>query len=1492
MGWLITGVPLLLFCFIAVSQAALVYVLPEGLASYTGTSATCPTGYTTAARCYTTIQDALETASSGDIIELQGSNYTITTGDLGARYWTSEFLRINVPLTLRRTAGARSATVRLQQTTEVFNYGLTINADSVSISGIMFTTDDSPGIVAVARVIYLASNGSFTMHPLNSAWLSSPQGMLIRSPSSLSPNVVNPATPGYCITCFCGCGSVAAPGNIRNQLSITNSGFNGTVSKGLLYAEGSFGLGNITVQNNHFTHAHDTGNDYGSGLYHIRLNVTYVESSAFIFNHYGECVHPTNYVDSCNRSYYLPYYIDNGMNYPAPLSNPSNSFAYSTLFDAVNDSLSEIYVRGVVYLDQQLVVNQNPVTIRGAADSHSCCATIRVPPNLNPAFYVLYENLMLQDLTLRMGQDSGGVLMRSPAALNGFQLNVVGYGAANYTSTGIPITVNASVASLGLSSTEIARLLAPFTPATLPVQPNRVLFNNVAMLNDSATTSYQYAAIVFPMNAALFPTLTIENSLFEGAKVFIVDSHNGLQLYNNYFDSYNVNGHLHTLVAVNASSVVFTGNKFIVRDDSSVATAGSAQPSLTDNIFVMTRSVSSLYMVPVEQNNITRVGNNQALNLTSITASNYMASLVDLNTTITTTSRLIGSLNGSSVVIQVESAPMSRCNYNLRALYTPSRSPTNGAYATSANLLPGTLSLFSAGGCIRDNFTVSVKWTRTGESVCRNAALLLQDYTVSTVMRWVPSMLANNPILRGGSDTRRCDSGIVASTYNMVYTAHLNKFNADLQFDRGSSLSYVCPNYTADSLNVQNMNSTLSSLRFSSLEDAALVTRSGAPVTLCSGQNHTVGACVELDNISVIGEQSNTAVQLACVDPSRCCCALNVTNSNVYISKLSLSNTTTIGSTTCCSSNAIWVTTTSTPSTNITVISNTLSAFQTAITVQSAYDMLLTNNTISDCVTGVAILTGVNRLGAPSWITTSHFYRVYANAISNTNVGITNRFDTCAQQYPVLEHEVWDGVYAPNWDIRWNTMSTAVDNGIILRGVLTPDPVNNPMLINSNTFGVGNTSTPTRTSHTWTTTAGLGLIPYSGSITQSGVVLELNGANVSSNFFGTGMDLVAYGSNIYVGSNRFSDASVRYTSTDARMLKSTRGMRPLANNTIIYNDFCLGGLNSVFVNTVLQGRLTVNTNAHQSIGADNDNYGFYMVGFAFNRIATLYNLYPMRDPVGYSWNIHSTNNTNCASTRLDPDRASNEYILAPSTPYSLPSKRTAATKKRNAPFVIATFSGYESSAIGACALDSQPTPDLKACESCQSVLSASKVDMRRAFGCLILSPNASITTMTSSTSGTSETATTTTTTTTGTGTTTIIRPPTLPFWGIMLVIVGSVGVLMALVMFVFSCVPMGDAASRYVPEVIGKVMTHRSSSSSTKVKGSDSEGDVKKTTTKKKSSSKNAGNTSMSSSRYNQTTRRTTTTTPVQQQQQYFQPPAPIVYDDRDSVPTFYDNYV
>lgn len=580
----VSNLLLLAFCLVCLPlfhvEATKIYVLPEGSTS-TGPSFTCPAGLVAPSTlCVNTIQKGVQIAASGDLVEVLGSLYHMLDSE---SYWANDFIRITTAISLF-TNITSGTIVHLFQPVANLGYGVTINSDNVYISGIQFTTDASPGILAVLQITissnntkrwtgdvqYISSQEDFNqLFQPREPWeyrestkITSWAQQFSQRKRSSPPG----QTSSFCIDCFCGCGSILPPGSTRNNITIVNSGFNGTASLAVIFSTGTFGFTNISI-------TLSTVFQQTLGGLNVWFNLSYVATSDFTKNFYGTCVYPNNRIDSCSVQDFLPYYIDPNFQFLGPIVN-GNGTAYPTIDAALGDSVIDIQIRGQVYVTDTVLVNRGVTTIR-PADQYSCCASINVADNVNPAFLVAYQCLTLRDLTLNMGANSGGVVVRDANPISVSIFSVITYF--------LPVNISIQIQNL-VPASFLDMLNQTFSPAFIPA-PGTYRTNVLegVYMTNSTPTPYSYGVMYFPLNVGLFQKHGVINSAIEGCNVGMVDTFFGLQFDNNYIDA-NVVG-----LALNASGAFTQSNKVILRYQNTVGFAFNASSSamVIDNVFYL-----------------------------------------------------------------------------------------------------------------------------------------------------------------------------------------------------------------------------------------------------------------------------------------------------------------------------------------------------------------------------------------------------------------------------------------------------------------------------------------------------------------------------------------------------------------------------------------------------------------------------------------------------------------------------------------------------------------------------------------------------------------------------------------------------------------------------------------------------------------------------------------------------------------------------------------
>jgi hypothetical protein len=1332
---------LLLLLFLSTATVAVyinnsIIVLPEGALS-TGTSHTCPVSVTcTGCTCYNTIFEALDAASNGSTVDLIGESYTIES-DIG----DDSYIYLSKSVTLLSTVGT---TILFSGTTTNAIYGLRITANNVFITGITFTTDRT-SLSALVNIEFdnttrLSSNAYFYENSVASSMVFNSTGDFIAMLSGISST-----------SCFCGCGLVDAPANILSNITITGCTFTGQVTVASILATETittFGLTNITISENTIINPSDT-------IYHIFLDVDYTSSVDTRFNHYGPCIYPRVCIDGeCALiDAYLPYYIDTALTHLAPLVPYDNATAvsYQTFEAAITASVKKVYLRGHMYMTEQLMINTAVFEIDAATDS-TCCATIHVAASLNPAFYVIYETLTIKGVKLSMGAGSGAVLMRNAGAMD----------QANY----LYITGGIYTDSL-ISSDEIARLDQDISPGVMPSSGDikSTLFDTVMITSESAGVPYNYALLSFSMSAGTFPNLYVVNSVIEGADVAIANKHVGLKVFNTFMNNPT------TSIASN-TTFTLKNSQIVLPYSYSIGLKGTTGNTATDNAFYHIDEAST---VASPSNIITlsaATGGNLDLHTTTGTYSTY--TLIKTDTTVADSPVVLGA-PGADNKVTITVASSSCATADIRAAFYPDYTPSgaSGKRVVAA----GIFSVYSIYGST--NLDINRHIEDIGTTNSCPELILYKSRMVAGVMSWIiPSLTLPKP-------TKICGS--------IDFTLSSNTAGASYLIANGFNLTTLCSTYTDQQVLDDGTGSILNSL-----EDAIFYAADGAIINVCSNGTFVLPECQVIDkSLTIKGASALTAnlPTISCVGAGTCCCIFDLIegsdDTTIQNLKLLESNSSNVGYDTCCYPAAIHIAAersggvhSETSYTGDDMISNirvdtlTVDGFKHGIRTRRAYDITIYNTVFKGSSASMVLLQSVTQKVATMhavWnqsLIGGYTFDVTDNTVEGAYVGITNRdlYETaptplCRVTAEDTMKQRISGNYIPPWNIFQNTFIDT-DTGIIIGGVSSFVGYN--LTVDTNDFQRVAQNILPIDPPTW-------MPPPFGTDATDALVVEVDGIHITNNAFEEGHHVSVFGSKVEVYDNDFTDANLIIERNSAKMW-ANRVPTMLPSDIIISgNDFCHGDKSSVVVDTILQTNVI-----HQNL--EIGSYGYYTTRFADNKIATLYNVYFARDREGYPLNFMSTGTLNCANVGLDPNRTANEYILPPADVGDLFDTTFEALAQSDA------FTGLETETIGTCEDGTQTAPDMKSCQDCYIVSSPNDAVFAlyqvklSGLGCIYfnLSAGGNVTVLNGG----------------GTGTTVVEGDDdssfSLAWWHILLIVGGVIGAVIGFVCVMYCCFASGD----------------------------------------------------------------------------------------------------
>ena len=549
---------LLLFFFIFFHITYSILILPQGSANVIGFVCPPPYNIYPITTCTNSIQQGLSYAftHSDPFVYTLGSSYTISDTNVTT---TTEFLLIESSLTLAPYAPYNIAnfTTVTFQTSSSIHFGLSIDADHVQITRMSFIANFALtaliqieyNLSPTKRAIFHNSYDLFNKSLINWEFLHSyiPQNHHYFSQRDSFEDSFQTAET-TCLDCFCGCGLVPVPVDIRTGITIVNNTFTG-ITGPLLYINGNFGINQTLIQYNSFLSS-------TPGIVDIYINSTFVDDTDLTLNYYGNCVFPNVIITFCqDDNIYLPYFTDSRFLYPGPLAieySSSNFTYYSNLLSAysagVSASLTNItvYIRGMLPVLSQVIANGGRLYITSFSEQ-SCCAYLSIAPSLNPAFISVFPNVYFRNIRIIMGTGSGLLLTRSPFT----PLSLSLFNASSHS--------NAISASSLLPGGSLAALLQSITFLTTPPNPmtfDKTIFHNVNM--KSVTGPYVYAILSFNINQNnLYNNFVVENSMIEDAEIGIASNQVFFTLINNYFDC------TQNAIAIQSTTSTINFNKFV-----------------------------------------------------------------------------------------------------------------------------------------------------------------------------------------------------------------------------------------------------------------------------------------------------------------------------------------------------------------------------------------------------------------------------------------------------------------------------------------------------------------------------------------------------------------------------------------------------------------------------------------------------------------------------------------------------------------------------------------------------------------------------------------------------------------------------------------------------------------------------------------------------------------------------------------------------------------
>jgi hypothetical protein len=1323
---------LVVFCCCNGIEGARLLLLPEGSAS-TGGSFTCSGNYTSLGdRCFNTLNSLAHNISSGDRVYIAGTSYTISAS---SSTYTGAF--VNITASGVSFYALTTATLRFNQTSATFSHIITIDANDIYFQGITLDAQLSTGLHSIIHITHSSDNTAQKKSvrsriSFDDSWYYRQEKREMNRRTLSMKRTLPTVNKGSCISCLCGCGQISTPTYSRSNITLFNMTTIGTVSQAQIYADGHFGLLNVIVYNSSLINIQAGEVDDQGIKHHILINNKYVDDGAFESNHYGQCVYPKVSIGFCNETEWLPYYVDPYFNYRAPIETSDAVYAFASLSEAIAAEEEDLVLRGHLYIDETQYINERPLTLT-SSDIYSCCATVHVADDVSPAFYAVHETLTLRSLTLSMGNNSGGVIMRRGTEV----------------ATDDMIIIKASTV-IGGSSVDLRDILSEdtldvlidiITPAIVPVteEIRRVVMDDVHIVN-ATEDPYLYGLIVTPMDPSAYPNVSITRTSMKGGEYGIIGKHPGINVRDCLLAQSVMD------VVINSTGAVLYNDYFIVDDSSTrgivLNTFNATASAIRDSVFYSNElNATVLQSRAFFPSNITHINCNTKY-VVNTDSYNVYDSHDAITSTSTNVSISLGPVDTSHVHIDLYGGGSDNTQYLCKAghwdfFYVPDRTVITNLDRRS---LPGTLAVFAQGIGMDSNVTAYIKMFNndTGSYYCQELSMVSTYFdavdTKSNVLLSVSGN--NNPVLPGQSTTRICGS--------ITFQTQTNQFNSmqAIQLTQGLDAIYVCPNFT--DADIQSSDGGLAK----TIEDAYFSAGIGTEITLCSDHAHNMSQCLNINKgVQIVGEDPDSRSVITC---EQCCCVFNIHDENANDTLLEnlklMEDVQNVGSDNCCYPAAIQIAADSSGHAkvgyleahikNITLNNNMIVNFKHAIRIGNAFNVTVSNGEIDRTEGAILLLHGITKALSqfhPLWeaytkntsLASDTYFIIFNNNITNTSIGVSNidlhesaPTAACREFAKNDDFTSFDSVYVPPWNISSNVF-TEVNTGITFKGVsaFTAFPlhiVNNNFTDNDQGVVVSDEADEEPTE--------VGNIPAYTSSQIASLVLESNNVLVHGNYFGTNQDVILYGRNLKFDNNSISDADIRLDPTNSKMLTSARGGFPISNITVSNNNFCLGNLTSALIHQILHVASTLES---ASVGS----YGYYQLNFTGNSIASLYHIFPGRDSVGFSLNINSSSNINCAGNLLDPDRASGQFISPPSSNSSsiqshstlwTPVQRKAIV--RNGVTRKSSFSGFENDTISTCPDGYQPTPDLKGCEKCTVIeigVNGVAVDLRRITGCII-----------------------------------------------------------------------------------------------------------------------------------------------------------------------------
>jgi hypothetical protein len=1197
------------------TEATVINVLPSDTVLV---NTTCPTGYT--GLCVNSVESGLHLSSNGDTVKVYGSHYYVNASS----YWGSHtYIAIDHSIVFTSNNGSSVIEFSGCGSNPNTTVGITINHDNVNVTNLNFTSNcilSTLVHIAYNTTVTQTNNGSSLSDQFSTVSARNVLGSTDRSKRiAMIPgdyNVVSWPTDSRqqrqqqqqqietneysifssripvpidqpCSSCFCGCGKETTPPYVRYNVTIRHCSFVANASLGIITAGNTYGLSGLLVQNNVMVQT------WSDTYLHVFINNTYVANGVFTFNHYGKCVYPRINVNGCDSTTYLPYYIDSALTLSAPLVDSSGT-AYINLVDAVDSNVGNISLRGDLYMDSQVVVSRALFRVSVSSD-HACCATIHIPDNMNPAFTVTYPSMQLDGVTLSLGNNAGGIMMRNGAAQFERDLTIL-----TYPSVGINVTV------YDLLPITVARsLLSPYRPSYIPRTPYTVMLNEVQIVSEYGINdtlhAFKYAVLVMPMNPSIWTKLSIQNCMIEGGQYGVVNRHLTTSLSTNLIRCN------HAVVANDTGS--YTNNNFVISNTGVVDIQMTNHSTVSQNqFFMLGNNCNPIYPPDVGLGNGNRyiIQNQTSYVLYSSFSSNTLVGLAGLDE------------------VKISVTHYSSCDYIGRALFVPNATASPFSRSTSVSSFYSIYSSFSLGD---HRLSMSRYKKDIGALECNGIAMYTGQSEGGPTSWSIGGDLGTDGI--STRDMRVCGS----INYTMDSVLH----NAVYQLSYGPSIIYVCPTY-----NTTDANHTRT------LEDAVFIAEPGSIIKLCNG-THTVTSCVTVDKaVEITNDLNNGVPTLKCATNSTCCCLVDVTpqGGGTTVSRVVFQQDLPmyIGDSSCCYPSALRAGADATGSTipgsymngecttGLTVELNTFRGFKNAMRIGCASNVSIYENTVTGSVGGILILTTGYASATVDTIWQDYidgsdlayntYFEVINNTVTNTTVGISNQdlqgtAPTTACRSNAISYSRTG--YIPPWNVAVNLFD-GVDAGVVLRGVNSFQGF--PVTIVSN-----NISAQVST---------VSYVPPAFDI-QAPVsfVLDMNEMLITLNTIAN-HDVVISTQGMEMTHNNIQDSWVNVTDVSSYFVYqqgSALQSEGWTSVSVSENNLCFGNLTAkMWISTLIpaNGELFV---------------GFNSVLLTANKIPSLDRLSYVTNKMGVPQNVLVRDTVNCVGTSIQPNLQEKQYLL-------------------------------------------------------------------------------------------------------------------------------------------------------------------------------------------------------------------------------------------------------